>query len=192
MNKPFLSLIGSLFLLNSAYSQDPGLNINAADTIRKGIEYNDEGDYEQAITMFNKVHPGDTNYTWALYEKSLSLTEAEMYPEAISTARQGIRLTDSASSLYFNIIGTALDHSDQQQEALAVYEAGIQRFPVDHKLFYNRSVVYDNLEEHAKTLADLKKLLSTIPFTPPPTWASPKWLCKKSNLPRPCYHWATT
>ncbi len=138
--------------------------IYSADSIEKGITLHDEEKYEEAIRLFSMVSPGDTNYELALYEKCLSLVKAERYEEALKPINEGIAFKNSNEGMFYNLLGTSFDHLDREQEAIETYTAAIERFPMDHNLYYNRAVVYASIKEYDKQLEDLINAVEINPF----------------------------
>jgi len=137
---------------------------NSADTISLGIEMHDRESYDSAIAMYEKIHPGDTNYDLALYEKALSLYTAERYEEAIAICRNALKTSNIYNSEFIVNLGNALDELDRPEDAQAVYDSGIAMFPGSHALYYNRAIMHLQKERWEEGIADLKKAIELNPF----------------------------
>lgn len=138
--------------------------ISPIDTIIAGIDMHDREAYDSAIAMFDQIHPGDTLYELAQYEKSLSLFHAERYEEAIRLARKGMKSDNRYKVEYFVNLGNALDELDRAEEAQAVYDSGIALFPGSNALYYNRAVMHLKKDRDQEAVADLYKAIELNPF----------------------------
>lgn len=146
------------------FAQSEDWFFNSYDTIMAGNEMHNREAYDSAITMYEKIHPGDTNYDMALYEKAASLYTAERYDEAIAICRQGLKRNSPYSAQYYSNLGNALDNLDRSEDAQAVYDSGIAQFPGSHLLYYNRAVMHINKERIKEGVADLKKAIELNPY----------------------------
>ncbi len=138
--------------------------VYSSDSIAKGIEYHDAAKYDSALALYNYVELGDTNYALAQYEKSLSYTALEDHENALKSAQEAIIHSDSANSDYFTAVGNALDDLGQSDAALALYNDGLERFPLSYLLHFNRALTYINREDYQPALADLKRAIEINPF----------------------------
>lgn len=163
MKRLTLSL-GLLACATAVSAQEKFPFIHSTDSIIKGVDLYDEGEYEKALPLFSQVPEGDTNYTLAIYEKALTLIELERYEEALHPLQKGITLNDSVDEDYFNLLGTAYDHLDRKEKSLEIYNLALDRFPMSYKMYFNRAVVYGGMGEHEKQLADLKTAIEIHPF----------------------------
>lgn len=163
--KLLLLAIGIVLSFNT-YSQNKIKYVFSQDSIQLGIEMNDEGNYDRAIELFEKVAPGDTNYELAIYEKCLSLVNAERYDEAIQLCRTGITFKNENQAQFYNLLGTSYDLKEDPAKAVEVYTEAIDRFPMSYDLYYNRSVVHIAAEQYNEAYNDLKRSLEINPFHP--------------------------
>lgn len=165
LNFRLLALLMGLSL--SCYSQSKLNYIHAADSIAKGFELHDNEEFAEAIKLYSYVSPGDTNYELAVYEKCLSLVSNEQYEEAATLALEGVEFKNSSEGQFYNLLGTAYDNLDQKEKAIDIYAKAIERFPFDHNLYYNRAVVYYDMEgQIANAYLDLKKAVEINPYHP--------------------------
>lgn len=120
--------------------------------------------YDSAIAMYDQIHPGDTLYDLAQYEKSLSLYHAERYEEAIKLIRKGLKSDSRFKVEYFVNLGNALDELGRADEAQAVYDSGIALNPGSHSLYYNRAIMHIQKDRDKEGVADLYKAIELNPF----------------------------
>jgi antitoxin component YwqK of YwqJK toxin-antitoxin module/Tfp pilus assembly protein PilF len=158
----FLLAILCLTTLSANAQQNPEL-IHSGDQIEKGVEAHDEGNYEEALEHYNKVHPADTNYLTALYERTLTHLEMENYEKVVELCEKGIALDYHQPEVY-NTYGSALDYLEKREESLEVYDRGLEKFPYNMSLLFNRAVVYESMDNREKTIEELKELVEFNPF----------------------------
>ncbi len=148
----------------SIYAQSEDWHFNSVDTIYAGIEMHDRESYDSAIAMFDQIHPGDTNYAFAQYEKTLSLMEAERYEEALSNARKGLAMNSRYNIEFTTAIGNSLDEMGKTEAAKAAYDSAIAIYPASTQLLYNRAVMHLGKERYEEGIADLKRAIEISPF----------------------------
>ncbi len=146
------------------FAQSEDWFFHSYDTIISGIEMHDRESYDSALTMYEKIHPGDTNYDMALYERALTLYAAERYEEAIAICREGLKTNSRFSSQFIVNLGNALDDMDRTEEAQAVYDSGIAMFPGSHSLYYNRAIMHLAKGRDKEGVADLMKAIEMNPY----------------------------
>ncbi len=139
-------------------------DIFSLDSIQKGIEMHDRGNYDSAITLYNYVHPNDTNFALAQYELSLSLSAKEQHQEALDAALIALDKSDSADASYLISVGNSYDDLGQHQNALRLYTEALEKFPYSYLVYYNRAVTYGRIEKHQEALEDLKRSVELNPF----------------------------
>ncbi len=151
-----------LFLVFSGvYAQ----NKEEADKlVEAGIELHDKGDYEGAIKTYDKALELDKDNLFALTEKSLTLSSLNKFDEVIAISKQAI-LTHPESGLqnvYVNY-GNALDHLKKNEEALKIYQEGIQKFPNYYQLYFNKGICYANSNRGTEALSCFQQSLTINP-----------------------------
>ncbi|MFZ6052924.1 hypothetical protein [Halocola ammonii] len=151
-----------LLTLTAQGQRNPEL-IHSGEEIEKGIEDHDEGNYEEALEHYRKVHPADTNYLTAVYERALTNLEMENYEKVFELCEKAIALNYHEPEVY-NTYGSALDYSEKQKEALEIYDRGLEEFPYNMSLQFNRALVYENMDQRKKTIEDLQDLARFNPF----------------------------
>lgn len=137
---------------------------NSYEAIVEGIGMHDRESYDSAIAMFEKIHPGDTNYALAQYELSLSLSEAERHAEALKVARRGYKLNSPYNIDFAVAIGNSLDDLDRAEEAQAAYDSALATYPGSASLYYNRGIAHFRKERFEQGFADLKMAIEINPF----------------------------
>lgn len=137
---------------------------NSGESIYAGIEQHDNGNYREALEFYSEVSPSDTNAYFAIYEKALTLNSMEKFRQAadlILPVIDDFRL-DRANS--FVALGNAYDGLEMPDSAIFYYNKGLEDFPINHLLYFNRAVTYEGLGEVEKALADYKAAITRNPY----------------------------
>lgn len=149
-----------------ALAQKPFAPIDSKAIIEEGIKLHDDQRYNSAIAKYMQVDRNDTNYIYALTEKSLSEMHGQDYEACVATIRQALAIGGEKNPEMYINMGTALDNLDKKEEAIAAYDEGIAIFPKNHLLYFNKAVTLYDLERYDEAIATLKKTLEINPYHP--------------------------
>ncbi len=164
MKKLFILLL-LLFTHSFIFAQKPIELINSQEQIRKGYEFFENEEFEKAIREYRKVPQGDTNYFVAQYEITYAMYLQERYEETVEESRRLIyEGTDQMNQ--YNILGSALDELKQFDEAIAVYDLALKRFPYSTNLMLNKGIVQERKGDSKSALETYKALLYISPCFP--------------------------
>lgn len=159
-----LGIILAAFInIQNGYSQFNPKIINAKETIDKGVEYYDTEKYDSAIICFKLVNCGDSAYFQAQYELSLTYLAKKDYSKTIAISKNAID-QGSSEPLQYNTWGTALDESGEAEEAINIYNKGIERFPYNTSLLFNKAIVCERLGNYKAALDIYKSILGFSPY----------------------------
>ncbi len=147
-----------------AISQTKLLYTPSGKAIDKGIKAHDKENYKSALNYYNKVHPGDTNYHLAQYEKAMTYFAMEDFESAIEISKKEIGDIKYVTNSFYNLLGNAYDEADQKEKAIEVYTEGISKFPTFYRLYYNRAVTLERMERPQEAIEDLKRALQYNPY----------------------------
>ena len=137
---------------------------NPYDILVEGVELFENADYQDAFEKFERIHPNDTIYTIALYEKAYCLHMMERYDEAIELYKQGVDIPGATKLDYYNALGNAYDEKGESEKAIESYNEGLKYFPYSARLHYNKGIVLENLERWTEALEAYKDGLTVGPF----------------------------
>jgi uncharacterized protein len=131
------------------------------DLIRSGIAKHDDEKFDDAIQLYSQVSLNDTNFTLAQYEIALSYFELGDYKNAQTTLEEliDLNLPYKYKNELYGLLGSAYDEDDQKDKSIEMYSKGIELFPKNYSLFYNRALVYQKMEKHHEAIADLKSAI---------------------------------
>ncbi|MGB0806665.1 MAG: hypothetical protein ACPGRC_08240 [Salibacteraceae bacterium] len=173
----FLTLVCSW-----SFSQDTATYVPSGEVLKKGVLAHDDENYVEAITQFEQIHPGDTNYIIAQYELANTLFAMNEYEECVKLCKVGISTNSKLTHSYYNLLGTVYDKMDQPQKSIDIYTEGISIFPTNYRLYYNRSVTYKGIENHQKCVDDLKNTIRFNPFHAPSHLALGKYAKEQGEI----------
>lgn len=162
MKKLFLVVsILSLFSV-SLFSQNKE---EAEQLVAEGISYHDRGDYETAISKYDKALKLDKDNLFALAEKSMSLFAMGNYSKCIKNCKLVIEKHPGNPSLktVYITYGNALDADKQSEKSLEVYDEGIALFPDENSLYYNKGITLSGMNRTDEALTCFEKSLTLNP-----------------------------
>ena len=116
--------------------------------VEEGIPLHDKGNYTEAIAKYDEALQLDANNFLALNEKALTLSAANHHEEAIALCQVAIKAhpEENASNLYVTY-GNSLDHLKQVEQALAIYNEGIEKYPDFYQLHFNKGITLANAND---------------------------------------------
>lgn len=154
-----------LFLFfSAAYAQN---TTEAKKLVNEGIVLHDKGDYAGAIDKYGKALEADKDNLLALSEKALSVSAAGNYDEAIEVCKYTISThpDKDLSNVYVNY-ANSLDHLKKTDEALKIYDEGIQKFPDYYQLYFNKGICYANSTTPREAIVYFQKAVLVNPNHP--------------------------
>lgn len=165
--KKIISFILCTLIIGTVVAQQPKYlqRINSTNFIVKGINYHDEGKYQEALAEYAKVPYGDTYYDLALYEKALSQEMMGDYRTAIQNINE---LLDNPSckiarNKMFMVLGDCYDYLAQYDKAVEAYDQALIVAPYDYLTIFNKGVSLMNNEKYEEALECFKKSILISP-----------------------------
>lgn len=149
MKKIISIIVISLFCCVSLAQRTQKLQVvNSDEIIQKGIQFHDDGKYQEAINEYAKIPFGDVNYDLALYEKALSQEAFGDYRGAIQNINQLLELPESQveRNRMYSVLGDCYDYLEQYEKAIEAYNKGLEIAPYDYMLHFNKGVSQMNQE----------------------------------------------
>ena len=125
--------------INFALSQN---KIEAEKLVDEGVALHDKGNYDEAISKYNKALELDKDNMFALIEKAFTLNSLKRYDESIVICKLAIGKYPKENSLknIYVTYGNALDELKKSDESIAIYDKGIKDFPEYYQLYYNKGI----------------------------------------------------
>ena len=161
MKKIILILIFPL-LTNISFGQNKQ---EAEKLVDEGIAYHDKGDFEGAISKYDKALELDKDNLLALAEKSFSLLSLKKYDDAIILCKKAIEKYPNQSALktVFVTYGNSLDALKKTDKSIEVYDEGIKMFPEYYQLYFNKGISLSSVRKNDEALLCFQKSVSINP-----------------------------
>lgn len=160
MKKILLVLL--MLAMNLAFSQN---QVEAEKLVDEGVIYHDKGDYNNAITNYNKALELDKDNLYALVEKALTLNTLKSYDECIEVCKLAIKKHPKNATLknIYVSYGNALDELKKKDAAFDIYDDGLKLFPDYYQLHFNKGITYGSIEKFDKALLCFQKAILSNP-----------------------------
>lgn len=140
----------------------------AEKLIEEGIAYHDKGDYEGAITRYDKALDLDKDNLQAYAEIAISLLSLNKYNDVIEYCQKAIK-KHPGEKLLANIYvtyGNAYDGLKKTDRSIAVYDEGIQLFPGSHQLHFNKGITLTSVKKYDEALLSFQTAILLNPKHP--------------------------
>ncbi|MFN3403021.1 MAG: hypothetical protein ACK40G_02930 [Cytophagaceae bacterium] len=148
---------------NYAYAQIPA-PINSSKIYENYISLIKKEKKEEALEELNKVDRNDTNYIAILSEKCELLLEMEKYDELIACSNEGLNVSNTFQHNFYNIKGVAYLRKNMHQEALAIFEEALKKFPKYYLLMSNKGAALKELKRYPEALEAYKETVRLNPY----------------------------
>jgi len=135
---------------------------NLEDLIDNGITMAESGQYEEALSYFDKVLETESDNVRALNAKAITLGELEQYDEAFLYLDR-ILEQDPDNLLALNTKGVTLVKLEQYDEALSHFEKILDIVPANNEAQKNKLMTLGKLAELTQDISYLDKILDISP-----------------------------
>jgi len=116
-----------------------------------GTKYLQRGEYDQAISVYNKALALNPGYTEAYLNRGIAYRNKGQHDQAVSDYDKVLQIDPKDARAYCNR-GNALIEKGQYDNAISDYNKALEINSKDAQVFYNRGVAY-----YFKCLEDIKK-----------------------------------
>jgi tetratricopeptide (TPR) repeat protein/serine/threonine protein kinase len=140
----------------------PASSSAASDWYDKGIALYDLGQYNDALSAFNKALELDPNKAHAWYYKGITLRSLGQYNDALTALDKAIQL-DPNKAYAWNSKGNALADLGQYSDALTAYNEALQLDPNDVYAWTNKGNALVDLGQYSDALTAYNKALQLDP-----------------------------
>lgn len=136
------------FLLVSALSFSQNKTA-AEEMVNKGVYLHDEGKYTEALAKYEEALNLDKNNIMALSEKAMTLEALKKYDKAIEVCKLILKLypKENNETVYITY-GNALDHSNNPDKAIKIYDKGLKLYPNYYQLYFNKGIALVNQKKY--------------------------------------------
>lgn len=138
----------------------------AEKLVDEGISYHDKGDFEGAISKYNKALELDKDNLLALAEKAFSLLSLKKYDDAIALCKKAIEEYPNENSLktVYVTYGNALDALKKTDKSIEVYDEGLKIFPEYYQLYFNKGISLASIRKNDEALLCFQKSVTINPY----------------------------
>lgn len=140
-----------------------GQQIRINNLIREGAELFEQEKYYDAIEKYKIALELDKKNTTAKYELAYTFMTIDMYGEAIRLSKEIIRQNKDNVHEAYLVMGISLEMSGKTNEAINVFENGINKFPSSYLLHYNIALSNYNIKEYDKAEKAIVKAININP-----------------------------
>lgn len=145
--------------LGQATALDPGFFEKLNDS---GIEYYNSGDYNKAITEYEKALFCKNDFGIAYYNKGLALFQKADYNNAIVNFKKAIE-NNLNSSNNFMYLGLSYHNKSEYNEAINYYNEVIKLEPDGFLAYYNRGLANYSLMDNENATKDFNTTINLNP-----------------------------
>ena len=138
------------------------LNIEKNQYNIMGVSYYHVGDYEKAISSYNKAIELDSEYAKAYNNRGSAYLQKGDYDAAISDFDKAIKLNPKFTDAYNNR-GYAYDDKGDYDQAIKDYDKAIELNPQYAATYYNRAIAYSNKGDNDQAIKDYDKVIELNP-----------------------------
>ena len=124
------------------------------EIIQMASQAGSEGNYDQSLEILERIHPKDSSYCASLVPKSYYLLNAGRFEEAVQVAEKGIARNcgNLNLSFYINKVVAYINSKDLQKGLTAV-EEGLEIYPRNFQLWYNKGLLLEKSERMPEAVA---------------------------------------
>ena len=161
MTRPILLLMFSLLLNNISFGQQKEA---AEKLVDEGVAYHDKGDYDGAISKYDKAIELDKDNRLALTEKAFSLLSLQKYDESIACCKKVIEKHsgENIATVYVTY-GNALDGLKKTDQSIEIYNEGIKQFPDYYQLYFNKGITLSSVKKYDEAILCFQKAVMIKP-----------------------------
>lgn len=116
--------------------------------VKKGIDYHDKGEYDKAITSYQRALKLEPKSPLVNYEISLSYFKKGNYAKAIEYSDVVLDQRGKYMLEAYLTKGSALDVQGKAKESIKLFKKGIRRTKGHYLLHYNLALTYFKLKEY--------------------------------------------
>jgi tetratricopeptide (TPR) repeat protein len=132
---------------------------DAKQLIREGVVLHDQGKYKEAIKKYEAALVVDENNITAMTEKAMTLYYLKEYDKGVEMCKTIIEIHPGAEELklLYPIYANTLDEAGKPEEAVEVYNEGIELFPDYNQLHFNKGVTLSGLKKYDEALLSFEE-----------------------------------
>lgn len=136
----------------------------AENKVNEGVSLHDQGKYNDALAKYDEALNLDKNNLLALSEKAMTLNASKNYSEAINVSILAIKShpNEDVKNVYVSY-ANSLDHLNQIDKALKIYDEGLNKYPKYYQLHFNKGITLVNAKEVDKAITAFQNAIKLNP-----------------------------
>ena len=137
----------------------------AISHVKKGVFYQQKGNYDAALAEYKQALKIDKNNIYALSDISMIYTNQKKYKKAIKYCKKIIQAhpkTPILRNIYVQL-GTCYDLRGQRKKSIKAYDQGLVLFPNYYLLHFNKGVTQLNSLDTISALSSFQKAAQRNP-----------------------------
>jgi tetratricopeptide (TPR) repeat protein len=135
---------------------------DAAFYVTRGNDCANKGQYDEAISDYNKALEINPQYALAYYNRGLAYDSKGQYDQAISDFNKALEINPRNALTYVGR-GMAYGKKGSYDEAISDYTKVLEINPRYAEAYYNRGLLYDNKGQYDQAISDYSKALEINP-----------------------------
>ena len=160
--KKILLILMILLVGNISFGQNKA---DAEKLVNEGVAYHDKGDYDGAISRYDKALALDKDNLLALSEKALTLNSLQKWEESILICQRAIETHPGENGLRIVYVtyGNDLDDLKKTDKSVEIYDQGIKQFPNYYQLYFNKGISLTSVKKYDDAILCFQKAVSINP-----------------------------
>ncbi len=160
--KKTLLIFMTLLVGNISFGQNKA---DAKKLVDEGVAYHDKGDYDGAISRYDKALALDKDNLLALSEKALTLNTLQKSEESILICKRAIETHPGENGLRIVYVtyGNDLDDLKKTDKSVEIYDEGIKQFPDYYQLYFNKGITLTSVKKYDEAILCFQKSISLNP-----------------------------
>jgi tetratricopeptide (TPR) repeat protein len=149
--------------------------------IREGVSHHDRGEYDQAISCYQKVLEENSGNVEALYEIAYSYYSKGSLQQALDYALQGTAFNSPQLPEFYMVSGNILDDMNRPEDAVKAYTRAIESNSQNHLAYFNLGITESRMGKDGEAKESLHRALRIKPEHPGSNLALGKILYAENN-----------
>jgi hypothetical protein len=142
-----------------------GQTDSLAVMLKEGVRLNDQGDYTGAIARYDAILAKNDRYFSAYVEKTITLAQSGRYQDCVDLSQRLIKEFPNGKGFehVYDTYGSAMDALGKPDEAIRIYEEGIQKFPDFYLLPFNKGMTEFSQKKNGAAIIDYETAIRLHP-----------------------------
>ncbi len=159
----------------------PERSVGSEEYLKRGRVLNDKGNYEFAISNFNKALKIDGNLAPAYLGRGMALANEKKPEKAIADYSKAIELNGKNEEAFY-IRGLAYSQKGDPDSAMADFDKAVSLNPKYIQPYLNKALLNINKKDFVSAISDMDKVIKIDADVPPAYYARGTAYANKGNF----------